>query len=835
MKKNVPKTRIRTAGLEKATMNKIHLPCIKDSHKQGWRFTPLKGKVPIRKGWQKETPADLETTLQWLEQGYNLGMLTGKVSGVIVLDVDCAKGGDVPKGLPPTPTVKTGGGGFHFYFAADGPPVKNSAGKVAPHVDIRGEGGQVVFPGSVHPETEAVYEWEEGLSPSDLPLVPFPMHLLEPPTPEEPVQRCVHEPFSDTVELESLHGYIRAALAREAEVVRQAPEGQRNDTLNRSAFSMGTLAPHGLAQVIAEGMLVAAAVEAGLSLPEAKKTFANGWDSGTQHPREAPAQSSSSWAEHRDQTAHMGGEVITPPLPFAASLSWEAPIPLVERRPTVEPFEPMLLPEAFRPWVEDVSERLQCPPDFTAVAIMVAFASLVGCRVGIRPKRLDDWCVIPNLWGAIVGPPGVMKSPTLKEGLVALGELEKKAKDEHERAMRDFQADQLVNEAIAKDLKKKLEKNAMNEGEAMKYARAIVDAQGEEEPQRRRFVVNDSTVEKLGEVLSCSPVGLLIFRDELIGFLKTLDKSGREADRSFYLEAWNGNGRFTYDRIGRGTVEIEVACVSILGGIQPGPLSQYMRDTVSGGAGQDGLIQRFQLLVWPDVSSAWRNVDRKPDAEARERALGVFHSLADCTAADMGADTDEDQEDGTPFLRFTPEAQEVFGEWRSELEHRLRSGHEHPAFVAHLAKFRSLIPSLALLIHLADGGQGNVGMWALERACAWGEYLESHARRMYSLSLDCGEDLAKQVLQHLSGGDLPNPFTARDVHRKGWAGLAELEDVKAALEVLEEHNFIQAQRVRTSGRPRDEYHINPELKEVAQWDDGLSNCEKMLRKPRTPY
>jgi Protein of unknown function (DUF3987) len=58
------------------------------------------------------------------------------------------------------------------------------------------------------------------------------------------------------------------------------------------------------------------------------------------------------------------------------------------------------------------------------------------------------------------------------------------------------------------------------------------------------------------------------------------------------------------------------------------------------------------------------------------------------------------------------------------LELRLRQNHEHPAIEAHLAKYRSLIPSLALLIHLADGGQNPVGVEAIERACAWGEYLE---------------------------------------------------------------------------------------------------------------
>ncbi len=71
-------------------------------------------------------------------------------------------------------------------------------------------------------------------------------------------------------------------------------------------------------------------------------------------------------------------------------------------------------------------------------------------------------------------------------------------------------------------------------------------------------VVNDATVEKLGELLNQNPNGLLLFRDELSGFLRLMDRPGHENDRGFYCEAWNGTGAYTYDRFGRGTLRIEV-------------------------------------------------------------------------------------------------------------------------------------------------------------------------------------------------------------------------------------------------------------------------------------
>ena len=140
-------------------------------------------------------------------------------------------------------------------------------------------------------------------------------------------------------------------------------------------------------------------------------------------------------------------------------------------------------------------------------------------------------------------------------------------------------------------------KNARLDMGAAKHA--LKNLKVPEVPVWRRYRTNDTTVEKLGELLKENPRGILIFRDELIGLLAALDREDRKSDRGFYLEAWNGYGNYHYDRIGRGTVSIENCCVSILGGIQPSKLLAYLhqaRDAL----GNDGLLQRFQLLVYPD-------------------------------------------------------------------------------------------------------------------------------------------------------------------------------------------------------------------------------------------
>ena len=140
------------------------------------------------------------------------------------------------------------------------------------------------------------------------------------------------------------------------------------------------------------------------------------------------------------------------------------------------------------------------------------------------------------------------------------------------------------------------------------------------EPTARRFIVNDATVEKLGDLLVDNPQGLLVFRDELIGLLASWEKEGREGDKAFYLEGWNGTASFNIDRIARGSLHIKNLCLSVFGGIQPELMERYLAGMASS-MDNDGRIQRFQVLVFPE-SVPWEWRDRYPVKGAREAVRG---------------------------------------------------------------------------------------------------------------------------------------------------------------------------------------------------------------------
>ena len=502
--------------------------------------------------------------------------------------------------------------------------------------------------------------------------------------------------------------------------------------------------------------------------------------------------------------------------------AWEEPAPLPEGLPPVAPFDTEMLPAPLRNWIVDISERMQIPPDFPAAGAITVASSLIGRKIGIRPKRYDDWLVIPNLWGSVVGKPAMLKSPALAEIMKPLSRLVAEARDDYEAALEDHKIRVAVAGAEQKALKDALEKAAKkaresgDRSEVEEIARQQRDAGAPEEPVQRRYKTEDPTVEKLCELLIENPQGILVHRDELSGWLRSLDKQGREGDRSLYLESWNGDGSYEVDRIGRGSLYVPALCVSILGGIQPGPLSSYVREATRGAEGNDGLLQRFQLLVWPDAPKKWHNVDRWPNSEAKKRAYEVFRKLDELTAEGFGAMAED--EDSIPAVRFTPEAQREFDDWRAELEGRLRSGELPPPLEAHLAKYRSLFPALALLFAAMEyvnntGEGGAVGLEPTLAAWAWCGYLESHARRLYSSAEDPAMEGARALLEKIRTGEVRDGSTIREVYfGKHWSRLTNSEEAAAAAGVLEDYGWLRVETFKTGGRPTQRLRLHPSLR-----------------------
>ncbi|MDP1536745.1 MAG: DUF3987 domain-containing protein [Burkholderiales bacterium] len=524
-----------------------------------------------------------------------------------------------------------------------------------------------------------------------------------------------------------------------------------------------------------------------------------------------------------------------------------------QQLPPVPPLDPQLIPAPVRGWIADVAHRMQCPVDYCAVGALVALAGVVGAAVGIHPKRRDDWLVVPNLWGGVIGPPSKKKTPALSDMLKALGRLEMAAADSTQQAKAS--AADPETKIKQKLLKKELEtaiKAEREEARATAAADAYVEAKGKNEApsrQRRlseptravavmklelaaltapptgnlqaRFRTNDATIEALHDLLSANPRGILVFRDELVGLLKGWEKQGHEQDRAFYLEAWNGHGSFPLDRIGRGHVICDNMCVSILGGTQPDKVRGYLYQARQE---NDGLLQRFQLLVYPDTAPYAGMVDEYPDAAARDTAFAIFDSLG---RADFTALAETDRYGKIPHLRFDEGGQAIFTAWYDGLHlNKIEATDAAPLLVEYLSKQPKTFAALALLFHLIDRaaaiGQGQpagqVSESAARRAQGWCSYLEAHARRIFALGQTLQSQAAGELARRIAAGALDGQetFTARDIYRKQWSLLDDAEIVAEALNELVDAGWLarDAQAAGWQMRGHVRYRVNPKARSV---------------------
>lgn len=240
----------------------------------GWRFLRLAphddpgtspGKRPLDLDWPNRPPPDDDTVDQWLADGFNIGVATGH--GFVVVDVDLA---EIPPEFPETLTVRTGSGRWHLYYStahiAPGTQIRNSAGKLGKHIDVRGVGGQVVCPPSRHAAGDR-YSWFR-----DAPMVPLPAWVERATS---LTGKWIEVDWS-AADRPATRGWAQVALEREVAKVAGTAEGGRNDQLFRSAAALCEIVNGGgLTETEVADALRSAATAAGLPEREIESVLAS--------------------------------------------------------------------------------------------------------------------------------------------------------------------------------------------------------------------------------------------------------------------------------------------------------------------------------------------------------------------------------------------------------------------------------------------------------------------------------------------------------------------------------------------------------------------------------
>ena len=506
----------------------------------------------------------------------------------------------------------------------------------------------------------------------------------------------------------------------------------------------------------------------------------------------------------------------------------ELVLPLPSSDP-LPPFPEKCVPPSFRPWLRDVAFRMDIPLEYVAAASLVAASSIIGRRAAVRPKIKDPWEEHANLWGLVIAQPGELKSPSTALALKPVRKLERDARDKWNKEESDLRKNLSLlktYESVAKNQLKKVIEKEDAPGDVAEKKLASVNASILEVEARlakggRRYLCNDATTEKLAELCQANPYGLLVSRDEIAGWFETLTKSGKEGDREFFLEAWSGDGEHSYDRIGRGTLYIPHVCLSLFGTIQPGKLDNFVNSAGKDGKGADGLLQRFQILLYPDARGPRKHVDESPKEAAENKYAEIFQNLADekwkflCTM-ETGIPLAGPKDSSYYYFHFDEDAQSRATEWFIALESKISSIVEH-AFKSHIAKYRGLMPRLALNYFLIEASAGTVttqeiSLEAVEFAIALCDQLEAHAKKLWLSAIDPGIVPARAMADRILSGVIYNRMSLSQIQQSKWSKLSSVEDVRLGADQLESWGWLKQAVIETGGRRSTIIQLNPKLR-----------------------
>lgn len=466
---------------------------------------------------------------------------------------------------------------------------------------------------------------------------------------------------------------------------------------------------------------------------------------------------------------------------------------------------PSLPLDVFGPWSQWVADTAEgtgpTPPDYVACALLAVGAALVGNARWVSPW--PSWTEPPALWIGLIGSPSSGKSPALSPLLGIVRRLEGELSFDFDPIHRRWQAER---EAAA-CTRATWEADVKN---AVKIGTPPPDmppgAVEPDEPSRPRLMVSDTTGEALAAILSGQPKGLLLFRDELAGWLAGFDRyNGGGAERALWLEC-NGGRAFTVDRVKHGSKPIRIPhlTISVLGGIQPDRLSSLLFT-----GDDDGLAPRL-LMTWPEPIPPTR-----PRAVADDAAAVV----ALRRLAALGMAYGEDGLFCPVSVPFADDAASMFEQWRTE--NFAATNAATGRLAGHMGKLPGVVLRLALVLeHLwwAWGSDPIPPQVVTFRAVAGAaalvtDYFIPMAERAYGDAALPEADRMAATLARWIRRERPVSINTRDLIRfTRLPGLRTAEQVKTAVAALVEAGWLQPNPTREGdgkGRQRGDYNVSP--------------------------
>lgn len=447
-------------------------------------------------------------------------------------------------------------------------------------------------------------------------------------------------------------------------------------------------------------------------------------------------------------------------------------------------------------WLRDASEVKGAPLDFTALALLSTASALIGNARWAVPW--DGWKEPCVLWAMLVGDPSSGKSPALDAVLDPVKAIDAALSKVYLKERAEWSE----QEELAKLRKAKWKadaKAALAEGDTPPSQPK--DADAGPPPVRGRVRITDTTIEKAADLVHQGWRGLLLSRDELSGWLASMDRYNGGGDRPFWLEAFGGRG-YTVDRKSSPEpIVVDHLSISVLGGTQPDKL-----DSLLVHSDDDGLLARF-MVVYPSPAPL-RRPTTTLDQETAQEAMERLRSLNPV----------EDGEGNLRpyFIHLDEAAQQALQEFRVQC--REWEGQTSGLMKSHVGKLPGLSVRVAMVLALLDWAMDGSGVVStieashIGRACHYvGEHLRHHAHRAYGAASLAPELRSASQIAHIIKAEGLRKISTRDIQRRMLSGLQAAKEIAPAFTILEEAGWLSRIQSEGAGRPAKLYAVNPSV------------------------
>lgn len=487
--------------------------------------------------------------------------------------------------------------------------------------------------------------------------------------------------------------------------------------------------------------------------------------------------------------------------PFNPAGDWAKPDTSIIRpeRPPAPEMSDSEFNAVFGPWaawLRTAAEVKGAHVDFVALALLSTASAIIGNARWAVPW--EGWKEPPMLWGMLIGDPSAGKSPALDAILDPVKQIDNALSAEYLTNRKEWNDKDEVAKLILAKWKSDA-KAAIGEGDEPPIKPRDADAGAP--PVRGRIRITDTTTEKAAALMSEGWRGLLLSRDELSGWLGSMDRYSGGGDRPFWLEAYGGRS-FTVDRKNSPEpVMVDHLSIAILGGTQPDKLDSLLLNS-----DDDGLLARF-LTVYPAqvlLSRPTAKLDTATAQQAMERLRALEPTI-------------DDQGEKRPyFLHLDPQAQDALQafrqqcrEWEQDASGLMKS---------HIGKLPGMAVRvatvLALLDYSIDSGPAvqSISAGHLGRACHYlGEHLRKHAHRSYGAASMPQEVRAASRIGEIIKAEGMRQISTREIQRRGLVGLQSAKEIGPAFNVLQDAGWIAPIQQSGPGRPAKSYAVNPHL------------------------